>query len=228
MGKNWKILQFFFAYGTLLIATPAQYSTQISALHHMCFFSPTLHTCIHHRIQLAVGDMTMSGWKPTISLIPPPYTRTHTHTFCSQQENLPRRSCEGWAEEGNIEAMRENQKSTLCDVKYYANILTETDFKKKTLSSSRTFVVGGQLGKAFLYAWNINAWGRLQVEEELAIPHPNQTLPAMTVSNDDKQLHLITWTQSAKSKFLLFQEPCMLVTSRSLCVIPERFNWYNK
>ena len=32
------------------------------------------HTCIHHRIQLAVGDMTMGGWKPTISLIqhPPP------------------------------------------------------------------------------------------------------------------------------------------------------------
>ncbi len=32
-------------------------------------------TYIHHRIQLAVGDMTMSGWKPTISLIHPP---THT------------------------------------------------------------------------------------------------------------------------------------------------------
>ncbi len=33
------------------------------------------YTCIHHRIQLAVGDMTMSGWKPTISLIhPPPIT----------------------------------------------------------------------------------------------------------------------------------------------------------
>ncbi len=30
------------------------------------------YTCIHHRIQLAVGDMTMSGWKPTISLIQPP------------------------------------------------------------------------------------------------------------------------------------------------------------
>ncbi len=29
------------------------------------------YTCIHHRIQLAVGDMTMSGWKPTISLIHP-------------------------------------------------------------------------------------------------------------------------------------------------------------
>ncbi len=25
-----------------------------------------------NRIQLAVGDMTMSGWKPTISLIHPP------------------------------------------------------------------------------------------------------------------------------------------------------------
>ncbi len=31
-------------------------------------------TCIHHRIQLAVGDVTMSAWKPTISLIPPPNT----------------------------------------------------------------------------------------------------------------------------------------------------------
>ncbi len=30
------------------------------------------HTCICHRIQLAVGDMTMNGWKPTISLIPHP------------------------------------------------------------------------------------------------------------------------------------------------------------
>ncbi len=29
------------------------------------------YTCIHHRIQLAVDDMTVSGWKPTISLIPP-------------------------------------------------------------------------------------------------------------------------------------------------------------
>ena len=28
------------------------------------------YTCIHHRIRLAVGDMTMSGWKTTISLIP--------------------------------------------------------------------------------------------------------------------------------------------------------------
>ena len=30
------------------------------------------YTYIHHQIQLAVGDMTMSGWKPTISLIHPP------------------------------------------------------------------------------------------------------------------------------------------------------------
>ena len=30
------------------------------------------YTCIHHQIQLAVGDTTMSGWKPTISLIHPP------------------------------------------------------------------------------------------------------------------------------------------------------------
>ncbi len=32
------------------------------------------YACIHHRIQLAVGDMTMSGWKLTISLI-------HTHQW---------------------------------------------------------------------------------------------------------------------------------------------------
>ncbi len=30
------------------------------------------YTCIHHRVQHAVGDMTMSGWKPTISLRYPP------------------------------------------------------------------------------------------------------------------------------------------------------------
>ncbi len=29
------------------------------------------YTYIHHQIQLAVGDMTMSGWNPTISLIHP-------------------------------------------------------------------------------------------------------------------------------------------------------------
>ncbi len=28
------------------------------------------YTCIHHRIQLAVDDMTMSGWRRTITLIP--------------------------------------------------------------------------------------------------------------------------------------------------------------
>ncbi len=34
------------------------------------------YTCIRHRIQFAVGDMTMSRWNPTISLIhpPPPYS----------------------------------------------------------------------------------------------------------------------------------------------------------
>ena len=30
------------------------------------------YTYIHHRIHLAVRDMTMNGWKPTISLIHPP------------------------------------------------------------------------------------------------------------------------------------------------------------
>ncbi len=38
----------------------------VSSKHHHAY------TCIHHRIQLAVGDMTMSGWKPTISPIHPP------------------------------------------------------------------------------------------------------------------------------------------------------------
>ncbi len=44
-------------------------------------------TCINHRIELAVGDMTMSGWKPTISLIHPP---THTDCFYSHalQKNI--------------------------------------------------------------------------------------------------------------------------------------------
>ncbi len=43
---------------------------------------------IHQRIQLAVGDMTMSGWKPIISLIhPPPHycgpevSRPYGHTL---------------------------------------------------------------------------------------------------------------------------------------------------
>ena len=31
-----------------------------------------VYTCIHHRTQLAVGDMTMSGLKSTIGRIPPP------------------------------------------------------------------------------------------------------------------------------------------------------------
>ena len=34
---------------------------------------------MHHRIQLAAGDMILRGWKPTLSLITPP-THTHTHT----------------------------------------------------------------------------------------------------------------------------------------------------
>ncbi len=32
-----------------------------------------------HRIQYAVGDMTMSGWKPTISLIHPPTSLASHH-----------------------------------------------------------------------------------------------------------------------------------------------------
>ncbi len=37
------------------------------------------YTCIHHRIQLALGDMTiMSGWKPTKSLIHPLSTERKT------------------------------------------------------------------------------------------------------------------------------------------------------
>ncbi len=51
------------------------------------------YTCIHHRIQLAVGDMTMSGWKPTISLIPPPSIACHhpPHSllaYCTKSWNL--------------------------------------------------------------------------------------------------------------------------------------------
>ena len=36
------------------------------------FFVRHTYTRIHHRIQLAVGDMTMSGWNLTLSLTPPP------------------------------------------------------------------------------------------------------------------------------------------------------------
>ncbi len=36
------------------------------------------YTCMHHRIQLAVRDMTMSGCKPTLSLVPP-YPPPHPH-----------------------------------------------------------------------------------------------------------------------------------------------------
>ena len=43
------------------------------------------YTCMHHRIQLAVGDMTMGGWKPTISLIHPP-----THISPKPWDNLDR------------------------------------------------------------------------------------------------------------------------------------------
>ncbi len=35
------------------------------------------YTSIQHRIQLAVSDMTMSGWKPTISLIHPSHRWSH-------------------------------------------------------------------------------------------------------------------------------------------------------
>ncbi len=47
----------------------------------------TKHTCIHHRIHLAVGDMTMSGWKPIISLIHPP-----THPIQNSELN-PIQNC---------------------------------------------------------------------------------------------------------------------------------------
>ncbi len=36
---------------------------------------------MHHRIQLAVGDMTMSGWMPTLSLTPLPPTFSFNATL---------------------------------------------------------------------------------------------------------------------------------------------------
>ncbi len=58
---------------TVSISAPAIFSgvdrsDQIRQVH----INSHAYTCIHQRIQLAVGDMTMSGWKPTISLINPP------------------------------------------------------------------------------------------------------------------------------------------------------------
>ncbi len=57
-----------------------------------------MEVCIHHRIQLAVGDMTMIGWKPTISLIHPPRMEvysfiyviynTHCHTTRMPPQNV--------------------------------------------------------------------------------------------------------------------------------------------
>ncbi len=43
-----------------------------SAQTRLVHINSHAYTCIHHRIQLAVGDITMSRWKPTISLIAPP------------------------------------------------------------------------------------------------------------------------------------------------------------
>ncbi len=42
-----------------------------SAQTRQIHINPHAYTCIHHRIQLAVGDMTISGWKPTLILIHP-------------------------------------------------------------------------------------------------------------------------------------------------------------
>ncbi len=44
----------------------------LSAQQDMSTLNHLAYTCIHHRNHLAVGDMTMSGWKPTIILIQPP------------------------------------------------------------------------------------------------------------------------------------------------------------
>ena len=63
------------------------------------------YTCIHHRIQLAFGDMTMRGWKPTISLIhpthPPPtphgclcYFRSMQGTLYSNLRSFPIYLCQ--------------------------------------------------------------------------------------------------------------------------------------
>ncbi len=53
--------------GTQKLFSGADRSAQTRQVH----INSHAYTCIHHRIQLEVGDMTMSGWKPTISLIPP-------------------------------------------------------------------------------------------------------------------------------------------------------------
>ncbi len=63
---------------TVSISAPAIFSgvdrsDQIRQVH----INSHAYTCIHQRIQLAVGDMTMSGWKPTISLIHPPHPTLH-------------------------------------------------------------------------------------------------------------------------------------------------------
>ncbi len=46
------------------------------------------YTCTHHRMQLAVGDMTMSGWKPTISLIPPPPDHEDEQQYSTTKSQL--------------------------------------------------------------------------------------------------------------------------------------------
>ncbi len=54
-----------------------------------CSFPLQWYTCIHHRIQLAVGDMTMRGWTPTISLIHPSTTLPRTIIATNNNEQTP-------------------------------------------------------------------------------------------------------------------------------------------
>ncbi len=69
----WKM---YYSYIDILFRAQLFFSTTYATSSQ----TPYAYTCIHHRIQLAVGDMTMSGWKPTISLIHPPTLITDSIT----------------------------------------------------------------------------------------------------------------------------------------------------
>ncbi len=57
----------------IYIALPANFKNR-SVQTRQVHINSHAYTYIHHRILLAVGDMTMSGWKSTISLTHPPTT----------------------------------------------------------------------------------------------------------------------------------------------------------
>ncbi len=71
-SASWECLHLTLAMHCSLGAWSKSVQYRIVTLYWVCRSFPrytVAYTCIHHRIQLAVGDMTMSGWKPTISLI---------------------------------------------------------------------------------------------------------------------------------------------------------------